>query len=75
MEIEYLFNSLPKHNQVRVENWTKYLSINLLNPEFKKHRNNITKLLLINCRENQLNVMFKTKPPNGPIPNFDKNIY
>jgi hypothetical protein len=75
MEIEHHFENLSKHDQIRVEKWCKKLCIKVNNQEYRKNRDQTTRLLLINTRNNNVNQMFKKSPPEGPLPMFDKTLF
>jgi len=72
MEIEHIFEELTKHDQIRVEQWSKKISLRISNPEFKKDRNDIAKLLLVNCRKKKLDSQFRKPPPEGELISFSK---
>ncbi|OMJ87384.1 hypothetical protein SteCoe_10889 [Stentor coeruleus] len=75
LEVEKHYGSMSKHEKVRIEQWSKKLCQITANPLWKKNRNKYAKFLLQLVKIGQLQEPFTKIPPEGPLPQFNGNIY
>lgn len=70
LKIENSYFYLSKHEKIRIELWTKKLSLTTINPIWKQIRNDYATILLKMVLKGNLNEPFNKGPPEGPLPNL-----